>query len=637
MTLAKLAFGYTRGQLILKIAGRVAAILLLLSPDFAGAAEPAPAAPASPTTIQELDRQLAALLAKDHIPGGTLVIIENGQVTFAKGYGYADLARRIPATPDTPFRAGSISKAITSIAVMTLVERGRLSLDAPVAGLLPEVRFINPWESTDPVRLANVLEHTTGWSDIGPHLLVKDETWSGLRGVQAASPSFVSRWKPGYFTSYDNAGPAVAALAVEKVSGQDFEAYARDAVLRPMGMATADFDLTPDLAARIAKSYDRHGAVSPYQHIVLRPAGSLNVSARELAQLVRFYIGRGAVDGRRILSPDSVARIEHGQTNLGARFGFTAAYGLGNLPFPDSGITFHGHSGQIDSFSSVIGYTLRNGSGYVLMANGGEGVEYAEPAAHLIQIYLTRGLPLNPPPTIKLSQADLQRYAGLYRPVTLRNAILTPYFQTFSLDRVKAGDGKLVLDGHDYWPVGPHSFRRSERENASLAFVEDGGRTYKLSALGAEAKEPLWRIGAIWGVALLILLATVFGLIMLIPWSIAQARGRLATRGGLAMRLVPFAGLAALIVNVLLPLKSFAGMSVSGLRPLAVVGPDSLTIFACSLLYPLCGVIGLLLTVRVRGAAWPIRLYAGLTSLALLCVAGYAVTIGWFAMRTWTM
>jgi hypothetical protein len=202
---------------------------------------------------------------------------------------------------------------------------------------------------------------------------------------------------------------------------------------------------------------------------------------------------------------------------------------------------------------------------------------------------------------------------------------------------VKAGDDKLVFDGHDWAPVGPHTFRRVDRENASQAFVEDGGHIYKISALGAEVKEPLWRIAAIWGVALLVPLTTAFGLIMLIPWLIAQARGRLATRGGLAMRLVPLAGLAALLVNFLLPLKAAAAGSLSGLRLLADVGPYSLTIFACSLLYPLCGLIGLLLTVRGRGAAWPSRFYAGVASLALLCVTGYAMAIGWFALRTWTM
>ena len=620
-----------------KFTGILLAVALLLSPAFVGAAGPA-RSPPPPQTMQELDGQLAALLAKGHIPGATVAIVENGQVTFAKGYGYADVAKKIPATADTPFRAGSISKAITSIAVMTLVERGKLSLDTPVARLVPEVHFSNRWERTDPVLLANVLEHTAGWSDIGPRVLIKDErTWSTLRGVQFADSTYVSRWKPGHFMSYDNAGPPVAAVAVEKASGQDFDAYARDAVLRPMGMATADFDLTPDLASRIAKSYGPDGAVTPYQYIVLKPAGSLNVSARELAELVRFYVGRGSVDGRRILSPASVERIEHGETNLGAKYGFSDAYGLGNLPFPDSGVTFHGHNGQIDSFTAVIGYTHRNASGYVLMANGGDGVDIAQPAAHLIQAYLTRKLAIDPTPTIKLSAAELQKYAGFYRPITPPNALLTPYTQTLLLNIVKAEDGKLVMDGIDWWPVGPHSFRRADRETPSLAFIEDSGRAYKISAIGASEKEPLWRVGAIWGVALLVPLVTIFGLIMLIPWLIAQARGRLAMRGGLAIRLVPLAGLTALIVNYILPLKAMSGNSVAALRQLADVGPYSLTILACSLIYPVCGAIGIWLAIRGRAAALPARLYAAAASTALLCVTGYAMAIGWFAMRTWTM
>ena len=96
-----------------KFTGILLAVALLLSPEFVGAAGPAKSPP-PPQTVQELDGQLAALLAKGHIPGATVAIIENGQVTFAKGYGYADVAKKIPATADTPFRAGSISKAITS-------------------------------------------------------------------------------------------------------------------------------------------------------------------------------------------------------------------------------------------------------------------------------------------------------------------------------------------------------------------------------------------------------------------------------------------------------------------------------------------------------------------------------------------
>jgi CubicO group peptidase (beta-lactamase class C family) len=614
-----------------KITGFLAGILLLGLTNLA-AADSAP-----PKNIQELDSRLATIFANDKIPGVSFALIENGKVTFAKGYGYADVARKIPATADTPFRAGSISKAITSIAVMTLVEQHKLALDAPIASLIPEVHFVNPWERTDPVRLVNLLEHTTGWPDIGTRVLAKDEkTWSVLQGVQFSSPDFVSRWKPGYFTVYNNAGPAVAAITIEKVTGKDFDSYAREAVLRPMGMATADFDLPPDLAAHIAKSYAPDGTITPYQYIVLKPAGSLNVSARELAQLARFYIGRGTVDGRRILSPESVARIEQGCSNLGAKFGFTGAYGLGNAAFPDTGITFRGHNGSIDSFTSVMGYTLRNNSGYVLMANGGGGVDFAQPATHLIQAFLTRSLPLGAPPTVKVSDAELQNYAGFYRTITPPNDLLRPYVEIAGITRVLAGAGKLIVSGNDWWPVSKHNFRRADRENASLAFVEDHGHVYKIGAFNAQVKEPLWRVFAIWLVAGVLVLGALTGIVLLIIRGVGRLRGRVGARGSLMLRLLPLLGIAALAANVAMPIMAYSDAGAAVNR-LAEVGPYSFAILACSLLYPLLALIGLVLAICIDTAGKFVRTYAALTSLALLCITGYAIAIGWFAMRTWTM
>ena len=617
---------YRRG-----LAGGLAAIMVLFG--LGAAAEDA----APPADLQELDKRLGTVFEEGKIPGASVAVIENGEIVFAKGYGYADMAQHSPATADTPFRAGSISKGVTAIAVMSLVEQGKLSLDAPLATLLPEVHFTNPWESTDPVRLVHLIEHTTGWPDIGTRVLARDEAdWPIAQGVQFASRDFVSRWKPGRFMTYNNAGPAVAALAIEKVSGASFEAYARDVVLRPMGMATADFDLPADLAARIAKSYADDGTVTPYQHIVLKPAGSLTVSARELAQLVRFYVGRGTVDGRQILSPQSVERIERGESNLGAKFGFANSYGLGNSLLPDKGIAYRGHNGSIDSFTSVLGYNARTKSGYVLMANGGDGVDFAKPAAQAVQAYLTRGLPLDPPPAVTIEPAELQSYAGFYRVVTPPNVLLRPYGELLGIGHVSAAADRLKVGGHDFLPAGPHSFRRDDREAPSLAFVEEDGQIYKIGVFSTQVKEALWKVGAIWLTGLLLGLGGVIGLVMLIPWLVASLRGRLAERGGLGLRLTPLVGLAALAVTTILPFLAFMGSSTAVLQ-LAEIGPYSLTILVCSLVYPLAGLAGLVLALRTSAAGRFVRAYAGLSSLALLAVAGYAAAIGWFALRTWAM
>ena len=592
----------------------------------------------APATLAALDARLADAFRQDGIPGASVAIIEHGQVVLAKGYGLADTAAHTPATADTVFRAGSISKSLTGIAMMTLVEEGKLSLDARLADLAPEVKFRNPWEATDPVRMVHLLEHSTGWPDISLRvLLAEGKGWSLLQGVQDTSPEFVCRWKPGYHMVYNNAGPAVAGYVLEKITRQTFDDYVRDRVLRPMGMATGDFALPPELAARLAKSYDPDGTETPYQTIILPPAGSLAVSVRELAQLVRFFLGRGTVDGRQILTPRSVERIERGESTMAGRAGLTNGYGLGNAPLFDEGVTFRGHNGGIDSFTSVYGYSLRNGSGYVLMANGGKGVNFATPVSRMVQAYLTRGLPPIKSPGPAIDQKTLERFAGLYRPITPSNTLTRPFQEILGLTRVSAGDGKLISNGKDFFPAGPHTFRRADRDEPNLAFVEEGGAAFKLSDHGSTQKEPLWRAVLIFLVLGLLVLGALISVVMLPVWLIAWLRGRLADRGGVLVRLLPIGALVALLATFVLPLLVVVSGSTTAMRQLAEPGIYSIAILLCSVLFPLLAVLGLWRSLRATGANAFVRLYAGLTTLGILAFAVYAASIGWVGAATWTM
>src|SRR5262249_60544241 len=113
---------------------------------------------------------------------------------------------------------------------------------------------------------------------------------------------------------------------------------------------------------------------------------------------------------------------------LGPGVGFAEyGYGLGNVPFPDKGVPFRGHNGGIDSFTSVYGYARAANAGYVLLANGGEGVDIARPAARLVQEYLTRDRGLQPPPTVSGAAARLGAHPGFYRPGPPRDRPAPPH------------------------------------------------------------------------------------------------------------------------------------------------------------------------------------------------------------------
>lgn len=610
-------------------------VLLLLATaggTAAGATE------AAPSTLKELDGRLAKMFAQRGIPGAALALVEDGKIVLLKGYGVADKASGERVTPDTIFRAASISKSFTSIGIMQLVESGKLKLDARLADLAPEIAFNNPWEQSDPVRLVHLLEHTTGWPDISTRVeLQNGPGWSVRRGVEFASPEFVSRWKPGRFAVYANAGPAVAGYVLEKITGQDFAAFEREHVLRPLGMPSADFTLTPALAAKMAKSYSPDGTATPYQHIIMPPSGSLATSVRELSRLVLFFVGRGTVEGRRILSPQAVERIEHGEASLAARAGLDEGYGLGNFPLSDTGPTFRGHNGEIDSFTSVYGYSAAQGSGYVVLANGGEGVDFRTPVTSLIQAYLSRQHAFAPAPLFPVDPAQLAALTGFYRNVTPAKDLLRPYAEVLGMSRVTLADGVLRVGGKPYLPTGKHSFRRADREAASLAFIADDGLTYLLSGgQGDRKREATWRIAGYATVAALALLGGLFGLLALPVWGLAAYRGTLQARGGWKVRLMPLLAFGSLCATFILPLIGIGG-GIGALAMLAAPSVLSLPILLCSVAFPPLAAAGLWHALMSRHASPLVRWHAALTSAGILAVAGYALSIGWIGLRTWTM
>ncbi|MGH8173360.1 MAG: serine hydrolase domain-containing protein [Rhodanobacteraceae bacterium] len=592
----------------------------------------------APQTLDDLDARLAKAFIEGHVPGASVAVIEGGQVVLLKGYGEADVAGKIAATPDTIFRAGSISKSLTGIAVMTLVEQNKLDLNAKLADLAPDVTFSNPWEATDPVRLAHLIEHTTGWPDIPLRIYLLDgKNWSTLQGVQESSGEFVSRYKPGHFSVYNNAGPAVAGYILEKTSGKTFSEYLRDDVMRRMGMPTSDFGLPPALAERLSKSYEPDGSETPYQYITLPPAGSLATSARELAQLVLFFIDRGTVAGNAVLTPQGVERIERSETTLASAAGFTGGYGLGNAPFPGEGLVFRGHNGSVDSFTSVFGYRVEGGMGFVLLANGGDGVNFDSATTALVKSYLLRHSELKAPAPVQLPAEGLARYAGFYRTITPPNSLTEPYADILSFSRVSALADRLVVSGKDFFPAGGQSFRRADRDAATIGFAEEDGEMYKIGPFNAQRKQALWQMAMLWLAAGLVVAGLLLSIVMLPVWLIGALRGRLAKRGGAAVRFVPVLGYAALIATLVLPILQITSSGMKSLHRLAEVGPYSLTIFACSILFPLCGVYGLWLIWIRRDAGRFARFYAVIACFGLIAASLYTLSIGWLGAMTWTM
>ena len=277
-----------------------------------------------PRTIPELQAAIERVLKETKTPGAGIAIVSRDKAEWVAGLGKADVAANVPATADTLFRIGSVSKGFVALSALQLHEEGKLKLTDTVRQWVPEVAFVNPWESNDPVRLVNLMEHTTGFDDIRlREYALNDPTPIPLKDALAfGASSRVCRWPPGSRMAYCNSGPAVLAAVVEKTSGEHFEDYVQEHFFNPLHMDTASYLYTPAVQQHLTKLYHSDGVTPyPYWHIAYRAAGSINASPRDMANYVRFYLQRGSLDGAQLLQPASLERMERTETLSAAQLG----------------------------------------------------------------------------------------------------------------------------------------------------------------------------------------------------------------------------------------------------------------------------------------------------------------------------
>ena len=428
---------------------RSAPILFSLLASFASADDKnAPSKPAQ--SIPELQLQVVKILKDTHTPGVAVAIVHRDGPEWVAGLGEADVVSHRGVTPETLFRIGSTSKAFASLAILMLADQAKLSLDDPVHQLVPEVWFENQWEATDPVRVVNLLEHTTGWDDLHLREYAKDAPNMTLReGLDYDHHSRISRWPPGTRMAYCNSGPAVAAYIVEKLTNQRFEDFVEQNLFLPIGMKTATYFQPPAPATTFL--YHEDGK-TPYRYwnILLRPAGSINASAKDMAAYVQFYLNRGAVNGTTVVRSENIDRMENPVSTWSAKEGMKYGYGLSNYWQVEDGYVYHGHNGGVEGGLTEMAYLPEYNVGYFFSINAGSGDAF-EKIAKAIRGYITAKLqkPAVPPGApLPQNAAD---YAGWYVPDSSRVQLTEFIERLVGLSLFRFQEGKLLITDLGAW------------------------------------------------------------------------------------------------------------------------------------------------------------------------------------------
>jgi N-acyl-D-amino-acid deacylase len=269
---------------------------------------PTPVGPVSPEmpltgiavpSMANVDAAVSQLMTEWHIPGGTVGVMKDGRLVYARGFGYADLEAQKVATPDALFRIASVSKPVTKAAILNLVEQGKFSLDAPAFSLIPNLTplagaTVDPRLATITVR--QLLEHTGGWDrDMSGDPMFLPMQIAAATGTPApASAEAIVRYmmgKPLDFTpgsrfAYSNFGYAVLGRIIERVSGKSYEQFVKENVLAPAGVTRMQLGRTlyPNRLPDEVRYYDILAMASVFPGVsspVPAPYGSFNLEAMD--------------------------------------------------------------------------------------------------------------------------------------------------------------------------------------------------------------------------------------------------------------------------------------------------------------------------------------------------------------------
>jgi len=478
-----------------------------------------------------LDGLVPMQLQREDIAGAVIVVVTDGKVLISKGYGYADVKKRTPVSPDaTLFRPGSISKTFTWTAVMQLVEQGKLDLDRDINEYLD---FQVPHTFGRPVTLRNLMTHTAGFEEVIKDLAVDraDDLPSLQAFIKAHQPNQI--YAPGTIPAYSNYGADLAGYIVQRVSGLPFEQYIQQNIFGPLGMTRATFvqPLPDPLKPMMSNGYSVASEdAKPFELVPPEPApdGSLSVTGENMAHFMIAHLQNGRYGDTRILQQQTAEMMHARQFGMdpalnGMAFGFYEE--------SRNGLRIIGHGGDLNYFHSDMHLVLDKGLGFFVSYNS-TGKGELDPRTALWQQFLNRYCPFSSPPAEAVEKQAVDSVSGKY--LSSRRAqttIMKSLWLVLAEPSVtQASDGTIQVDSmKDFagqtkrWrPIGGMKFREVGDQELLVFKPDASGRMQMFAEDPIEIYQRVsWTENKIvWSIALG--LVTVVFALTLVLWPIAE-------------------------------------------------------------------------------------------------------------------
>lgn len=382
---------------------RIAVVAGGLALAMAGAA--AAQGPDEGALVRRIDSVVAEAMTRTRTPGMSVAVQQGATVILARGYGMADLESSAPATASTVYRLGSVTKQFTALAIMQLVEAGKVRLDDEITRHLPDFPI-----QGHRVTVHHLLTHTSGirnYTALGPRF------WQEASRLDLTDSQMVALFKdlpfdfaPGAKWSYSNSGYFLLGMIIEKASGLAYRQYLQERILTPLGLsATSYCDEAPIIPGR-AQGYEiAKGQVVNDGIISMNTPGAAGAMCSTVLDLLKW---QRALAEHRLISKASTERMATVAT-LNDGQATTYGYGLGAGDL--EGHRRIGHGGGINGFITQLDYYPDDDVTVVVLGNLG-GAPSGEVAGKVARVAL--GIPLPAPKDLPVTDEEAARYLGTW-------------------------------------------------------------------------------------------------------------------------------------------------------------------------------------------------------------------------------
>jgi len=335
-------------------------------------------------TADETNKQVDDIFNKSHTIGGALVVFLDDEITYTHYYGYQDAEKKIPATKNTYFRLASVTKMVSGIGLMQLHEQGLIDLDRDISDYFG-YEIANTYYPNTPITLRQIMSHT---SSIYGALPKAGRTIRSTLAKAEKKYAYYIKKKPGTFYEYSNFAAGVAGSVMEAVTGMSVNSYMRNNVFEPLSIDaaySASLLSKPEFVSSFYKNNGNlyrsaqrsteeiyEGFYDPENHYRIT-IGDLWMHAEDLAKIAIALCGDGIVDGKRLLTGESLSLMRADQASFKRSVSNDKThYGL-FLQRENTlidGHTFYGHQGMKAGILCNVYFEPSTGFGFVMVTNG---------------------------------------------------------------------------------------------------------------------------------------------------------------------------------------------------------------------------------------------------------------------------